>query len=110
MHNNKITRLMACLAFLLPICSAHAGVSPEQAQALKSTLTPMGAQRAGNADGSIPAWDGGDTQVPSAYQQGPRAFDPFKSDKPLYSITAANMDQYAAKLADGVKQLLKDNP
>lgn len=110
MHNNKITRLMACLVFLLPICAAHAGVSPEQAQALKSTLTPMGAQRAGNADGSIPAWGGGDTQVPAGYQQGHRAFDPFKNDKPLYSITAANMDKYADKLADGVKQLLKDNP
>ncbi|EXF93541.1 hypothetical protein HK44_007640 [Pseudomonas fluorescens HK44] len=110
MHNNKMTRLLACVSLSLSVCTAHAQVSSADAQALKSTLTPMGAERAGNADGSIPAWKGGYTQIPAGYQQGHRAFDPFKDDKPLYSITAANMDKYADKLADGVKQMLKDNP
>ncbi len=110
MHNNKIIRLLTGLTLSLSVCAAHAQVSPTEAQALKTTLTPMGAQRAGNADGSIPAWTGGYTQVPAGFEQGHRQFDPFKDDKPLYSITAANMNQYADKLADGVKQMLKDNP
>jgi len=110
MHKNKITQLLACLTLSLSASVAHAAVSGAEAQALKSSLTPLGAERAGNADGSIPAWTGGYTQVPVGFQEGHRAFDPFKDDKPLYSVTAANMSQYADKLTDGVKQLLKDNP
>ncbi|MCY1282272.1 hypothetical protein D9M68_328740 [compost metagenome] len=110
MHNNKIAQLLACLSLSLTVPVAHAAVSAAEAEALKSTLTPLGAERAGNADGSIPAWTGGFTDVPAGYQNGQRGTDPFKADKPLYSVTAANMDQYADKLTDGVKQLLKDNP
>ncbi|MGH8334730.1 MAG: DUF1329 domain-containing protein, partial [Pseudomonas fluorescens] len=110
MHKNKITQLLACLTLSLSASVTHAAVSSAEAQALKSSLTPLGAERAGNADGSIPAWTGGFTQVPAGFQEGHRAFDPFKDDKPLYSVTAANMSQYADKLTDGVKQLLKDNP
>jgi hypothetical protein len=110
MHKNKIAQLLACLSLSLSASVTHAAVSGAEAQALKSALTPLGAERAGNADGSIPAWTGGYTQVPAGFQEGHRAFDPFKDDKPLYSVTAANMSQYADKLTDGVKQLLKDNP
>ncbi|OMG66324.1 hypothetical protein AUR61_005375 [Stutzerimonas balearica] len=110
MHNNKIAQLLACLSLSLTVPVAHAAVSAAEAEALKSTLTPLGAERAGNADGSIPAWNGGFTDVPAGYQNGQRGTDPFKADKPLYSVTAANMDQYADKLTDGVKQMLKDNP
>ena len=110
MHNNKIAQVLTCFTLSLAAMTAGAAVSAVDAQALKSTLTPMGAERAGNADGSIPAWTGGYTQVPGGFQEGRRAFDPFKDDKPLYTVTAANMSQYADKLTDGVKQLLKDNP
>ena len=110
MHKNKITQLLACLTLSLSASVTHAAVSGAEAQVLKSALTPLGAERAGNADGSIPAWTGGYTQVPAGFQEGHRAFDPFKDDKPLYSVTAANMSQYADKLTDGVKQPLKHNP
>jgi hypothetical protein len=110
MDNKKIFQLLSCLTLSLSVCAAQAAVGAAEAEALKSTLTPLGAERAGNADGSIPAWDGGYTQVPAGFQSGHRAFDPFKDDKPLYTVTAANMEQYADKLTDGVKQLLKDNP
>ena len=39
--------------------SAMAAVSPEEAARLGKDLTPIGAERAGNKDGTIPAWDGG---------------------------------------------------
>ena len=111
MYNNNIRHLVLCVSLLaLSVSSAHAAVSAEEAAKLKSELTPMGAERAGNADGSIPAWEGGFTAVPAGYKQGQRSFDPFAADKPLYSITAANYEQYKDKLADGVQQLFKDNP
>ena len=39
--------------------SVSAAVSPEEAAKLQTTLTPMGAERAGNTSGTIPAWTGG---------------------------------------------------
>jgi hypothetical protein len=46
---------------------AYAGVTEAQAALLKTTLTPLGAERAGNANGSIPAWTGGATTIPAGW-------------------------------------------
>ncbi|HCT04149.1 MAG TPA: DUF1329 domain-containing protein, partial [Pseudomonas sp.] len=65
----KLQPLM--LAGLLVAVAPSAWAATEaQAQLLKSTLTPLGAERAGNADGSIPAWDKGFTQVPAGVNPG----------------------------------------
>jgi hypothetical protein len=80
-----------------------------QAPNLKSgALTPMGAERAANKDGSIPAWDGKavDTK-PGADNKRP---DPYAAEKPIASITNANVAQYADKLSDGTKALLAKLP
>jgi hypothetical protein len=95
---------------LIMASAAHAGVSPEETAKLKTTLTPMGSERAANADGSIPAWTGGYTTVPPGYQPGHPRIDPFAAERPLYSITAKNMDAYAAKLTEGSKAMLKRYP
>ncbi|MCM2250957.1 MAG: DUF1329 domain-containing protein [Ramlibacter sp.] len=89
---------------------AQGAVTAEEAQALKKELTPLGAERAGNAAGTIPAWSGGLTSPPAGYTPGNRKFDPYGADKPVLSITAENMEQHAGKLSDGVKALLKANP
>lgn len=89
---------------------AMAGVSAEEAQKLKTTLTPLGAEKAGNKEGTIPAWDGGYTKVPAGYQTGHARPDPFGSEKPTFLITGKNADQYGDKLAEGVKALLKKYP
>ena len=81
---------------------AFAAVTAEEAQALKGRLTPLGAERAGNAAGTIPAWDGGLTTPPPGYVPGQRGFDPFAADKPVLTITADNMAQHADRLSDGV--------
>ena len=47
---------MALMAGLMGAGLAQAAVTAEQAEALKTTLTPLGGERAGNADGSIPEW------------------------------------------------------
>jgi len=90
--------------------AAMAGVSPAEAARLKSELTPLGAERAGNADGTIPAWNGGLTTPTPGFVNGGRRPDPFKDEKPLFSITARNMAQYDSKLTDGVKAMFKRYP
>lgn len=99
----------ACFSMLsavaLSTSSMAAGVDD-----LGKSLTPLGAERAGNADKSIPAWDGGYTTVDPAYKKGGKRGDPFAADKPLFSITSKNMDQYADKLSDGVKEMFKRYP
>jgi hypothetical protein len=89
---------------------ASAQVTPQEAQQLKTTLTPLGGEKAGNANGTIPAWTGGMTTVPPGYWHGERRGDPFANEKPLFSITAQNMDKYADKLTDGTKAMLKRYP
>ncbi len=88
--------------------------TPDKADMLKSELTPLGAERAGNSDGTIPAWDGGFTSIPTNVKYDPKSGDirpdPFSSDKVLFTITAQNMDQYADKLTEGQKALLKKYP
>ncbi|MDX9788003.1 MAG: DUF1329 domain-containing protein [Desulfobacterales bacterium] len=90
-----------------------AKVTAEEAAALGTTLTPFGAERAGNAAGTIPAWDGGITAPPAGLgYQGPgsRYPDPYQDDKKLFSINAGNMEQYGDQLSDGVKELLRKYP
>lgn len=105
-------KLQPCLrAVVLAVAaftsSAFAEVSPDEAARLKTDLTPFGAEKAGNKEGSIPAWSGGYTTPIPNYKNGDRRPDPFASEKPLYSISAKNMDQYAEKLTEGTKALMK---
>jgi len=88
-----------------------AQVSPEELKQLGTTLTPWGAEIAGNADGSIPAYTGGLTGAPAGYDSASRRLlDPFKDEKPQFSINAKNMAQYADKLTVGTQELMKRWP
>lgn len=91
------------LAFSLPALA-------QTAADLGKTLTPMGAIKAGNADGTIPEWTGGITKPPANWQPGTIEVDPFPEDKAKFTITAANMAQYQDKLPEGLKALLKRYP
>ena len=109
MSFNK-ARLLAA-AVLLTAAPAWAAVSQQEAARLGNDLTPVGAEKAGNADGTIPAWDGGITSAAKAgvpnFRAGGHHPDPYGSDKPLFTITPANMNQYAGKLTEGHKRLLQ---
>ncbi|HEV7930126.1 MAG TPA: DUF1329 domain-containing protein [Nitrosospira sp.] len=104
--------ILAAIAILsLAIArTAVAAVSIEEASRLKSDLTPLGAEKSGNKEGSIPAWNGGYTQVLPGYQSGQPRADPFAEEKPLFQITSQNAAQYADKLSAGVKALLQRYP
>lgn len=100
--------LVAAAVIVTPPASAE--VSEQEAQKLKSSLTPLGGERAGNKDGAIPAWTGEGVKVPPGFTTAQRRPDPFAAEKPLYSITAKNMAQYADKLTEGQKALLQKYP
>lgn len=72
--------------------------------------TPIGAERPGNQDGSIPAWDGGITTPPPDYVPGRHETDPFPDDPVLFTVTADNMDRYGQHLSPGQKALLQAHP
>jgi hypothetical protein len=101
---------MATAAAALAMLPAQAGVPAEEAAKLKGELTPLGGERAASKDGAIPAWSGGYTTPVPGDKPGGRRGDPFKDEKPLLSITSKNMDQYADKLTDGTKALLRKSP
>ena len=106
-----LVRLAAAILFAQ---SAWGAVSPQEAARLGQDLTPLGGEKAGNADGTIPAWTGGIKSAAEAgfpnYRSGDHHPDPFASDKPLFTITAANLSQYAARLTEGHKALFKAYP
>jgi hypothetical protein len=102
----KLT-LVALLAVATPVFAA---VSADQAARLDKDLTPLGAERAGNAAGTIPAWTGGITQLPAGYTPGMHHPDPYADDQPLYVVTAANLEQYRDKLTAGHIALLQTYP
>lgn len=106
---NSIRPLSLVLGMII-IPAAWSATTPEKAAQLKTGLTPFGAQRTGNEDGSIPTWDGGYTTQIAGAVPGEKAPDPFAADKVLFTITAQNMTQYADKLTDGTKALLKKYP
>jgi len=83
-------------------------LSADQVARLDGDLTPVGAERAGNADGSIPAWTGGLPAQPMDEKVG--YVDPYAADPVLFTITAENADQYAEQLTDGHRSLFKMFP
>lgn len=81
-----------------------------QLDATAGELTPVGAEQAGNADGSIPAWTGGISTPVSGYQPGEHHRDPYASDPPLYTISKDNAQDYRAQLSAGQWAMLQKYP
>lgn len=96
----------------LSLCASmtlQAGVSAEEAARLGKDLTPTGAEKAANADGSIPEWIGAGVENPPADFDPAKGnySNPFAEDKVLYTVTQENMAEYDALLSDGQKAMLK---
>lgn len=107
---HKLALVAAATAFA---GSAMAAVSAEEAKQLGTTLTTWGAEVAGNKDGSIPAYTGTRAKATLIENEKttPANFnDPYANEKPLYSITAQNMAQYAGLLTDGQTAMFKKYP
>lgn len=89
-----------CLAALLAV-PALAKAPADQVAKLGKDLTKAGAETAGNADGSIPAYTGGLKTAPSCYKGGSFLCDPYPEDKPQFVIDRSNLSQYRDKLSPG---------
>lgn len=98
------------LILLFITFNVQAELTADQVAQLGNILTPLGGEKAGNADGSIPAWDGGLKQAPAAYTEGGYYVDPYASDRVNVTITSSNMAAYADKLTEGHKALFKTYP
>ena len=84
-----------------------AALTGEEAARLGSDLTPIGAEKNGSADGTIPEWTGGITEPPAGYQVGQHHIDPYADDQVLFVIDSSNVDQYQDKLSVGHQHLLR---
>ncbi len=110
MKTTKTLLQTGALAMSLLACSVMAAVSPDEAAKLGTTLTPVGAEMAGNADGSIPAWTGGLPVDAGTADAAGFLSDPFPNEQPLFTITAQNVDQYKDKLTPGQLAMFKRYP
>ncbi|MNJ15858.1 hypothetical protein D3C77_101110 [compost metagenome] len=99
----------AALTLTLLATGVMAAVSQQEADKLGTTLTPLGAQKEGNSDGSIPAWTGGLKPGAAKVEKGFLG-DPFANEKPLFVINAQNAQQYKDKLTDGQMAMFKRYP
>ena len=94
--------LAGSLAFSL---SAQAGVSESEASRLGKDLTPVGAERAGNAEGTIPEWTGGLSSIPAgvSFSEGDHHPDPFAGDPIQFTITDAMLVSMRINFQTGKK-------
>ena len=101
-------KLLAPMAMLLCVSttSTWAKVSSTEAKKLETELTQMGAEKAGNLSGTIPAYTGGLAQDKNANP----LTNPFADDQPLFTITHENLEQYKDQLSDGQLALFKKYP
>ncbi len=111
--------------------TAIAAVSPDQAARLGKDLTAVGAERAGNKDGTIPEWLGGKlfsadqknmtaARLESLRRSTPNYLEDTLKEtaepmlpgvtKPLFTIDKNNLAQYADKLTEGHKGLFQRYP
>lgn len=108
----KSIATLSCALALLGM-NAFAAVSPEEADKLGKSLTPMGGNAAPNADGTIPKWTGETLGAPKNVQYkgtGTHYPNPYKDEKPLFVITSKNYQQYAKNLTDGQLAMFKKYP
>ncbi|MBK5376653.1 DUF1329 domain-containing protein [Pseudomonas sp. TH08] len=108
----KITKSLfhaGVLGLSLLATSVMAAVPAAEADKLGKSLTPMGAEMAGNADGSIPAWKPLPKNAGTVDSKGFLS-NPYGSEQPLFTITAQNVDKYKDKLAPGQYAMFKRYP
>lgn len=114
MSRQSVVSVLAAAISMTMMGSANAAVSPEEVERLGRDLTCMGAERAANADGSIPEFKGlyigevpGWTPEPNT---GAHPVDPYSDDKPLVVITSQNYQEHMEYLSEGQVEMLKRYP
>ncbi|SFQ21867.1 hypothetical protein SAMN05216190_14225 [Pseudomonas borbori] len=91
MNKNNIPVKFIVLGFSLIASSVMAALPQAEADRLGAELTPQGAQKEGNASGTIPAWIGGLAVNAGAVERGFMS-NPIADDKPLLSLPQPTMN------------------
>jgi len=110
---NKIKTTLSVLVVSLGFISntTLAKVSADEAAKLGTSLTPMGAEVAGNAAGTIPKWEGGlNSKNTTKSKDSGRPANPFPDEKALFVITNANLSEYTSNLSEGQIAMFKKYP
>lgn len=106
-----VTTLLAASLATVISGTALAAVSAEEAAKLGKALTLVGAETSANADGSIPAYEGGLTTAPAGFKAGDTFRpDPFAGEQPLLVIDGKNLDQHQDQLTAVTAELVKRYP
>jgi hypothetical protein len=90
----SLSRRAVRSAMLLMLCaSPHVAADEPVAASTPAELTPLGAERAGNAEGSIPAWqEGVAVPVDCADAAEGAICTPGGGEQALYIVDAANRE------------------
>ncbi|SFA95022.1 Protein of unknown function [Collimonas sp. OK607] len=104
----KIHKTVVALATLGLLSTSAWSATSADVTRLGQDLTPAGAEKAGNKDGTIPAFSGTDSPLPGwSYGKLREDYWKHKAEKPLFVIDATNVDKYADKLTPGQIQMIK---
>ena len=105
-------QVIAAAAAAMLAGQATAVATADEAKQLGTTLTAWGAEKAGNKEGTIPAYTGGLTKTPAGVTvpADGKLPNPYAAEKPLFAIDAKNVDKYADKLTAGHLDLIRRYP
>ena len=105
-----MTQLPLVISLLAACCFNPALAKQTDVTKLDSSLTPVGAERGANADGSIPAWSGGLKPGAAAVSVTGNYADPFAGEKPLFTVDKSNYAQHKAQLTPGQQAMFLRYP
>ncbi|MCH8498825.1 MAG: DUF1329 domain-containing protein [Marinobacter sp.] len=100
MQFNKTLIAAGVMACALTAAPLQAAVPASEIAKLGDSLTPIGAERAGNGN-EIPAWTGGLREVPASYPGNHFYTNPFPDEQPLFRIDRSNVDEHKHRLSPG---------
>ncbi|TDF85963.1 DUF1329 domain-containing protein [Pseudomonas sp. H9] len=110
---NELCKGSLALVVALSLSSHSVEALANDASRLGKDLTCLGAEQAGNVDGSIPAFSGKWLGAPPQVKfegTGHHPVDPYPQEQPLFVISAQNMAEHERFLTDGMKALFKLYP
>lgn len=114
MKHRRISMIFTLASALAFPAASLAAVSPEEAEKLGNELTCVGAERAGNAEGTIPEYTGKYLgKVPGwnhVLHSGGHPVDPYANEEPRLVLTAANYKKHAAHLTAGQQAMFEKYP
>lgn len=109
-NSPRLTLPRGLMLMCLTSSAMAQSLTPEDIEQLGDELTPVGAERAGNAAGTIPAWTGGLSADAGDPLKNNFLSDPYADAQPVFTLTAQNYDEHRAHLTPGQIALFERYP